>query len=210
MIDEKHFERIFITKYQIYITMIISNEIKVTTEILLKGALIFALIDIVFVTILTKLIKPEDLYRMKWKLVVFMAFFFCILFGAIVSIIFWDSVYSYVFPKWARWIIPPSYGLLFATIGLFFWWLAFRLPTNAVMNFCILGGLWGITTHIWAIYHGILEKPPRLQGASQVAAIIIATFEFIFYWCVCLGLISLLEHIRKRLSGNKNYVMDKQ
>ncbi len=115
----------------------ITNEIKVTTEILVKGAFYFALIDIVFVTILTKFIKPDDLYRMKWKLVVLMAFFFCILFGTLVSIIFWDSVYSFVFPTWAEMDNTPAYGLLFATIGLLFWWLAFRLPTNAVMNFCV-------------------------------------------------------------------------
>ena len=183
--------------------MIISNEINVTSEILWKGALYFALIDIVFVATLTKLVKPHDLLRMKWKLVIFMAFFFCLLFGILVSIIFWDSVYSYVFPTWSRWIIPPSYGLLFSSVGLLCWWFAFRLPTNKVMNFCILGGLWGMTTHIWAIYRGILEKPPMLQGASSIAAVVIAIFEFIFYWCVCLSITSLIEHFRSRSLRNK-------
>jgi len=184
--------------------MISSDGIKVTSEILWKGALYFALIDIVLVTALTKLIKPHDLRRMKWKLVIFMAFFFCLLFGILVSIVFWDQVYSYVFPVWARWIIPPAYGLLFSSVGLLFWWLAFRLPANKVMNFCILGGLWGMTTHIWAIYRGILEKPPMLQGASSIAAIIIAIFEFIFYWSVCLAITSLIDHFRSRPPGNKN------
>ena len=184
--------------------MISSDGIKVTSEILWKGALYFALIDIVLVTALTKLIKPHDLRRMKWKLVIFMAFFFCLLFGILVSIVFWDQVYSYVFPVWARWIIPPAYGLLFSSVGLLFWWLAFHLPANKVMNFCILGGLWGMTTHIWAIYRGILEKPPMLQGASSIAAIIIAIFEFIFYWSVCLAITSLIDHFRSHSPGNKN------
>jgi hypothetical protein len=105
---------------------------------------------------------------------------------------------------WARWIIPPAYGLLFSSVGLLFWWLAFRLPANKVMNFCILGGLWGMTTHIWAIYRGILEKPPMLQGASSIAAIIIAIFEFIFYWSVCLAITSLIDHFRSHSPGNKN------
>ncbi len=187
--------------------MISSEEIKITTEILLKGALLFAIIDIVFLTVLAKLIKPDYLYKMKWRLVILMAFFFCILYGIIVSIIFWDPVYCYVFPLWTRWIIPPSFGLLFSLIGLFFWWLAFRLPGNAVINFCILGGLWGITTHIFAVYRGILEKPPMLKGASPFAAILIAAFEFIFYWCICLGLISLFGYIRSQFVKQYNNEM---
>lgn len=52
------------------------DSIKVTNEILLRGALIFAIMDVVFVAILHKLIKQEDLIKMKWKLVIVMALFF--------------------------------------------------------------------------------------------------------------------------------------
>jgi hypothetical protein len=180
-----------------------SDEIKVTTAVLLKGALFFVLFDSVLITILARIVKSEDLLRLKWKLVGFMGLFFFLLFGSIASIIFWDSVYSYVFPLWARWIMPPVYGLLFAAVGLFFWWLAFRLHGNPVITFCLLGGTWGIVTHLWAIYRGIMVKPPMLQGASPAAAVLIATFEFIFYWCVCLSIVSLSEHIRKLLSGKQ-------
>jgi hypothetical protein len=182
--------------------MAISDDIKVSTEILWKGALYFALIDIVFVTVLTRVVKPDDLIRLKKRLLIFMAFFFCLLFGSLASIIFWDSVYSYVFPAWARWIIPPCYGLLFALVGLFFWWLAFRLPANPVMNFLILGGLWGIITHICAIYRGILDKPPMLQGARPIAALTIAAFEFIFYWCVCLSFTKFFEYLTSKFKKN--------
>jgi len=166
--------------------MIISDDIKVTTEILLKGALLFALVDIVYVVIMTKFIKAGDLVRMKWHLVVVMGIFFFFLFGTVVSIIFWDSVYSYVFPAWARWIIPPLYGLLFSLAGLLFWWIASRFAKGSLIIFCLLGGLWGILTHILAIYRGILEKPPMLKGAGPGSALTIAAFEFIFYWCICL------------------------
>jgi hypothetical protein len=174
----------------------IPDNIKVTTEILWKGALFFVLIDTVLVIILTRAIKREDLLRIKWRLIIFMAFFFCLLFGSIVSIIFWDSVYSYVFPIWTRWIIPPLYGVLFSLVGLLFWWLAFRLPFNPIVSFCILGGLWGFTTHVLAIYRGILDKPPMLQGASSISALTIATFEFIFYWSLCLGFTFLFDRLR--------------
>ena len=174
------------------------SQVKVTTEVLLKGALLFAIIDAVFVTILARIIKPETLHKMKWRLVIIMVIFFAALFGTLVSVVFWDPVYHLVFPVWARWIIPPFCGILFASFGLFAWWLSFRLNTNAVLNFCLLGGLWGIITHIWAVYRGILEKPPMLQGANPIAAVVIATFEFIFYWCVCLSISRLSLQIGKK------------
>ncbi len=178
--------------------MSISDALKVTTEMLWKAALIFALIDIVFISVLAKFVKPDDLKKMKWRLVVVMFCYFFFLFGLIMSYIYWDSVYSYVFPLWFRWIIPPSYGLLFALIGLLFWWLAFRLPGNPVVNFCLLGGLWGIATHVLAILRGILETP-MLLGSSPMAALTIATFEFIFYWCVCLTISVLIRLLWSKL-----------
>jgi hypothetical protein len=164
---------------------------KVTTEILWQGAFIFALMDTVFVVLLARLIQPERLREMKWMLAGVMAVFFCGLFGVLASGIFWESVYHYFFPAWARWLIPPAYALLFAAVGQLFWRIAFRLPGNAVINFCILGGSWGMITHLWAIYRGILDKPPMLQGCSPAAAVVLAVFEFTFYWCICLGLASL-------------------
>ena len=96
-----------------------SAEIKVTTEVLWRGAILFAIIDVLIVSVLTRYIKPADFQKIKWKLIAFMAVFFCLLFGVVASYIFWESVYSYVFPSWSRWIIPPVYGILFAAVGLF-------------------------------------------------------------------------------------------
>jgi len=168
--------------------MAIPDDLKVTNEILLRGALIFALIDIFFVAILYKLIKPAELERMKWELVLVMAVFFTVLLGSVMSIIFWESVYCYVFPSWARWIVPPSYGLLFSLSGLFFWWISVRVPKFSVIIFCLTGGLWGILTHILAVQRGILDKPPMLKGSGPGAALTIAAFEFVFYWCICLSI----------------------
>jgi hypothetical protein len=188
-------ERLYPNGINNHHTMIAANDIKVTTEVLWKGALIFALIDIVFVSILTRLIKHSELHKMKWKLISVMAIFFFLLFGYVVSIQFWDSVYSYVFPSWTRWIIPPLYGLLFSMAGLLFWWIATRSTRNQVIIFCLFGGLWGVLTHIIAIQRGILDKPPMLIGASPVAALTIAAFEFIFYWCICLTITRLMQFL---------------
>jgi hypothetical protein len=176
--------------------MIASNDLKVTTEILWRGALLFALIDLFLVSVIIKIVKPSDLFKMKWPLVVVIAIFFTFLFGFITSFLFWDSVYSYVFPSWARWIIPPLYGLLFSLVGLFFWWIACHSPRGQVTIFCLMGGLWGVITHILAIYRGILDKPPMLKGASPIAALAIAAFEFVFYWCICLTIKRLILHRR--------------
>jgi len=171
------------------------SDIKVTSEVLWKGAIIFALIDTIFVSILTRRIKPLRFRQIKWTLVITMAAFFTLLWGVLGSYIFWDSVYHYFFPEWSRWFIPPLYGLLFSAAGLLFWWIALKLPGNAAINFCLLGGFWGMMTHLWAEYRGLLEKPPMLQGASPVAAVVIAIFEFMFYWCVVLSIASLLKRI---------------
>jgi hypothetical protein len=184
------------------------EDVKVTSDILWKGAIFFSLIDVFLIFILIKFVRAEDLRKIKWRLIIYMAIFFCLLFGSIVSIIFWDSVYIYVFPAWIRWIIPPAYGLLFSLIGLFCWWLAFKLPSNPVMNFCILGGFWGLFTHILAIHRGILEKPPMLQGASPIAALTLATFEFIFYWSICLGFTCLFVTLRSKLFRGSTHKSD--
>ena len=174
-----------------------SAEIKVTTEVLWRGALLFVIIDAVFVPVLIRLVKPAEFLKMKWRLASTMGIFFCALFGIVASTIFWDSVYSYVFPLWSRWIIPPVYGLLFASYGLLVWKISTKLPANSIFNFILFGGLWGIITHIWAVYRGIVEKPPMLQGASPIAAVVIAAFEFIFYWCVCISLAYIAQQYGK-------------
>jgi hypothetical protein len=174
--------------------MIALNDLKVTSQILWRGALLFAVTDLVFVSVINKIVKPSDLFKMKWKLVIVLGLFFTCLFGFITSFLFWDSVYSYVFPSWARWIIPPLYGLLFSIVGLIFWWISTRRPKGQVIIFCLLGGLWGVITHILAIYRGILDKPPMLIGASPFAALTIAAFEFIFYWCICLTITRLIQY----------------
>lgn len=172
--------------------MVLPPDFKITSEILWRGALIFAIIDAVYVLILAWRIKPARLRQLKWMLVVTMVIFWSALWTWVLCY-FWDSVYCYFFPEWTRWLIPPVYGLLFAAVGLVFWWLALRLPGNAVINFCILGGLWGMTTHLWAVYRGIVDRPPMLQGADPVAAIVIAVFEFMFYWCIMLSVALLLR-----------------
>jgi hypothetical protein len=88
------------------------------------------------------------------------------------------------------------YGLLFSAAGLLFWRISNLATKYSVVNFCLFGELWGILTHILAIERGILDKPPMLTGSNPLAALTIAAFEFIFYWCVCLTIYGLLTTLR--------------
>ena len=100
-------------------------------------------------------------------------------------------------------LIPPAYAPLFALVALLIWRLSLRgSPGPPVLNFCILGGLWGMVTHIWAITRGLLEKPPMLRAASPVAAAVMPFFEFMFYWCVILTVSSVLHRSRNRRKGS--------
>lgn len=166
------------------------DNFKITTEMLWQGALVFALLDAVYVPLLVWREKPVRFRQVKWMLVVVTAIaWYGIWRWAIGG--FWDTVYVYVFPAWGKHFIPIVFGLFNALVALGLWNLVLHLRTNPVVGYCLAGGLWGILTHIWAVYRGVVSKPPMLQGASPVAAVVIAFFEYMFYWCVILTLSAL-------------------
>ena len=175
--------------------MALPPDVKVTTEILWKAALIFAPIDAVFVSILAWRIDDTAFRSCKRTLIATTTIFWFAMWLVMMSGLFWESVYHYVFPAWARWFIPPLYGLLFGGVAWLFWHLALRIPGRAVVNYCLLGGLWGALTHMWAISRGILDKPPMLQGASPVATVVFPIFEFILYWCITVSATFLLQRL---------------
>jgi hypothetical protein len=80
-------------------------DIKITTDLLYKGALVFALMDAVYIPLLLWRIKEETFLRMKWSIVIAAALvWFGIWSWAIGN--FWETVYSYVFPAWAQTWVP--------------------------------------------------------------------------------------------------------
>jgi hypothetical protein len=170
------------------------TDIQVTTEILWRGALMFALMDIPFVAVLAWRIKPSRFRQLRWELTTTAAIFYGAIWLALAVIIYWDSVYRYFFPDWMRWLIPFLLGLLNAVAVFVAWWSTSRLKRFPIIGFCFCGGLWGMLTHIWAVSRGIVDNPPMLQGANPVAAVVIAIFEFIFYWCIILSLALALWH----------------
>ena len=167
-----------------------SGEVKITTELLLRGMLLFALIDVIYVSLLAWRLRRDFFLRLKWPLAVAAALvWFGIWSWALGN--FWETVYIYVFPAWGQTWIPFIALVVAGLVGLGLWTLAVRLKWHPVLSFCLLGGLLGILTHIWAVYRGVVSKPPMLQGASPVAAVVFAFFEYMLYWCAILTLAAL-------------------
>lgn len=69
------------------------------------------------------------------------------------------------------------------------------MPGQPVLTFLLGGGAWGIASHVIAIVRGVLEKPAMLRGASPVAAVTLAFFEFTFHWCLILTAALLLRRV---------------
>ncbi|HET9912511.1 MAG TPA: hypothetical protein VFQ13_11515 [Anaerolineales bacterium] len=175
-----------------------STELKITTELLYRGTLIFALIDAIYIPLLVWRVNEAAFRKLKWLLVIAAALvWFGIWSWAIGN--FWETVYVYVFPawmeRWLPWIAFANAGAI--TLG--FWTLALRLKWNPVLTFCLLGGVLGGLTHIWAVYRGVVTKPPMLRGASPVAAVIFAVFEYILYWCTILVLANVIDWVWRKL-----------
>ena len=174
------------------------SDIKITTEILLQGALFFALMDAVYIPLLVWRVKEETFRRLKWSLVIAAALtWFGIWNWAIGN--FWNAVYSYLFPPWAQTWIPKIAFVIAGLAAFGLWDLSLRIKGTPVLNYCLMGGILGSLTHIWAVYRGVVSKPPMLQGASPLGAVVIAFFEYIFYWCVILTLATIMNWARMKL-----------
>jgi hypothetical protein len=174
------------------------SDIHVTSAALWKGTVIGVVIDSIFVIVLLRLVTAEKFRQLKWPLVISSGIFWAVMWLVVGCIVYWDAAYSYVFPAWARWYIPPAYGVLFAVIAWLIWWAAVSRRGNPLLTYFLLGGAVGTITHIWAIYRGLLDKPPMLQGVSPLSATVFPFFEFLFYWCVILTLASAVHGIRRR------------
>lgn len=170
------------------------TDIKITTELLYKGAFVFAFMDVIYISLLIWRVRNETFRRLKWMLVISAALVWYGIWSWALGN-FWDTVYSYVFPAWIQIWIPWSAFVVAGAVAYGLWMLTLRLKGNSILTFCLMGGMLGSLTHIWAVYRGIVTKPPMLQGASPLAAVIIAFFEYIFYWCTILALAKILDWV---------------
>ncbi len=172
--------------------MALPAELRVTTEVLWRGALLFAVVDLPLFAFLVWRTRGVSFAGLKGPLLATTAvFWFGLWLWAVLTL--WGSVYSHVFPAWSRWLLPPFQATLASLIGWGLWWVACRVPGRSVLTFLLGGGVWGIVSHVIAILRGLLDKPPMLEGASPAAALTLAFFEFTFYWSVILAVALVLR-----------------
>ena len=166
---------------------------QVTTAILWKGAIVFALADLVLLVLLLCLLPPKRFFGLRrWVPPCAFLVWFGIWLGC--AVIFWEPVYAHLFPAWSRWLLPPAMGLLFASLSRVMWRLAWRWSLPPALTFVLLGAALGPLTHLWGLTRGLMDKPPMLQGASPAAALAVAAPEFGFYF----GVILLLAYFIAR------------
>jgi hypothetical protein len=176
--------------------MDLPQDFRITTELLLQSALVFAILDLILAAILVWRIKPQTFRQLKWELLAVTALFWCGLwFWVIVN--FWETVYRLVFPGWAHWLMPFFQAALTTVVAALAWRLSLRFRAHPLIAYLLFGGLWGMVSHLWAVSRGIVDRPSMLQGASPVSAVIIAIFEFIFYWCIICAAAALIHDARK-------------
>lgn len=172
------------------------TDIKITTELLLMGALIFAVIDAIYIPLLIWRVQVETFRGLKWFLAAAAALvWFGIWSWAIGN--YWETVYVHVFPAWGRTWTPLIAFFAAGGIAPGLWALAVRSRWNPILVYCLAGAALGSLTHTWAVYRGIVTKPPMLIGASPLAAVVIAFFEYGFYWCIILTLACILDGARR-------------
>jgi hypothetical protein len=162
----------------------------------LQGALIFAILDLILAVILVWRIKPQTFRLFKWELLTVTALFWCGLWFWVFAN-FWETVYQYVFPAWTRWLMPFFQAALTTAVAALAWRQSLRFRMNPLITYLLFGGLWGMVSHLLAVSRGIVDRPPMLQGASPFSAVIIAIFEFVFYWCIISAAAAWIHGARK-------------
>jgi hypothetical protein len=164
-----------------------TETVSITSSLLWRAALVTALIDAPLL-VLIAFFLPGDLFRrLKWHLVGAGFIVYALIWGTFGSILFWDAVYHAIFPAWFHWLLPLIYGLLFGILALLFWRVSLLVTRGQAVVFCLCGGLFSLVGHSIGFSRGLM-RVPMLAQASPASALAFGVFEFIFYWCVIVGL----------------------
>lgn len=179
-----------------------TSDVQLTSAMVWPLTLVVAIVDALLILGIRRFL-PTGMYRGLPRQITLLSF---LTFAAIWSIVLawaWDWFYSYVFPTWMRYT-GLAWGTAYGAVGLGMWWLSQRLPGRPAANFCLLGGLEGLLTHLWAIYGaGAVSKPPIMHGVDPFTMLIFAVFEMAFYWILILLLAVGLARLAKLIGGTK-------
>jgi hypothetical protein len=155
-------------------------------------------LDALLILVAWRTIRRDKFQQLRGRLAIFSGIFFLLVW---ISVLLWgwDWFYSYIFPGWARYVLPPLFGIGYTLLALGMSWLCLKLPGNPAVTWCVLGGVEGLLSHLYAIYGlGAASKPPIMQGTDPFAVLIFAVFEKAFYWSLILLACSLLSRGLKR------------
>ncbi len=164
------------------------------------SAAVTGALDIVLVALLTWRIDNSRFRSLRWTLALTAAIFWAV-FGIVLVQVFWDWYYRYIYPGWLRGAALLLFiPLFFGGLALLFHWLALRLPGNPILTFCLLGGTESVLEHLWGIYVLRIFDVPMLQAASPVSVLAFAFPEYVFYWCIVIGIAALAQSSWQRVS----------
>jgi hypothetical protein len=174
------------------------EESQVTSELLWRATLYAIILDAPLLLLITKYVSYELLLKLKWYILGITLLIFGGIWGIFGSLLFWDSVYKYIFPEWFHWYLPIIYGPIYGLLSFIFWRISIFIKRYSVILFILLGGLFSIVGHSIGISRGLFNVP-LLSKASIESALIFGIFEFIFYWCIILILSISIRWIVKKV-----------
>lgn len=158
-----------------------------TSSLLWRAAGVTALIDAPLVLLIAWRVTPALFRALRWYLAGAAAVIWAAIWGVFGSVLFWDEVYHAIFPAWFHWLLPLIYGTLYALFALAFWRVSMEAGRAGPASFLLLGGLISIVGHGIGAARGLF-RVPMLANASVASALTFGVFEYIFYWCVIVGL----------------------
>jgi hypothetical protein len=157
-----------------------------------RSGAVLILVDAALIAALVGRIKPGVFRDLKWALAGAAAFFWSA-FAIVLVQVFWEDYYRYFYPAWFH-----SLGMLlwvpalFGALALAFHWLALRMPGHPILGFCLLGGVEAVVEHLWGIYGFKIMTIPALHGAGIAPVLAFAFPEYIFYWCIVIGIAAVV------------------
>lgn len=160
---------------------------QLTSELMWRVALVMALIDTPLLILAARCVSPDLFRKLKWYLSGTALFVFAAIWGALGSVLFWDTVYQAIFPQWSRWLLAPGFGLLDGVLALVFWRVSLRAARLQVVWFILLGGLASLVGHSLGVGRGLF-RVPLLAETSVTSALTFGVFEYIFYWWLIVSL----------------------
>jgi hypothetical protein len=186
------------------------ENLNILSNQLWTDSIIAFLIDAVFILFLAWRIKRNRFRELKWVLAGTAAVLWSI-FGILLVSAFWEMFYQYFYPGWMRsggilLFVPLVFGLL----ALAFHWCSLHLPGNPILNFCLLGGLESVLEHVLGIYGLKILEIPMLQGASPASILAFSFPEYIFYWCIVIGIAALIQKGWRGISRGRRIGQEKQ